>query len=358
MFAMLFTVGASYFLFTSQTNQAYIQSLVTRGNSLDTIGSEDLLVTTGVSDSNHVEFYVNNTGGVNSNVTTILVYSTSGTPLQCVGKNLPAGVCTAQSATFSVCANPTCSAYVSPAPSYITDNVGKGTSVIDTGYTYASMTVTVKIITSRGAEFSQTYPLSATELAAQALSSGAIGDLYMAFSSYTYYSVTSGGGCPASGGGNSGYCLTKQGAAFSIPYNFASNIAFAVQVTNLNPSRLNITLDQYSLINHVVESGSGAVKYYVWYIVGNHTSGAHNVINSTFTSLFLPYNKPVTLVFASASPVAQSGFSAQSLSQIKQGSTAPVFIVSHGWKGLEKSKQTSSSANYGQNSPYVTTLYY
>lgn len=373
LFAMLFTVGTGYFMFVNSSNTLYNSAVSARNSALQSQTSESVQLTTiAVSDSacsggQCIGLYVNNTGGVGVNITSIYILYTGKTHSICMGVGLPKGCLPALiSSPPPVTSFPGCQ-----FPAYV--NVGKGTrgiptksgsgctsattgSVIDTEEPANSTVATVRVITQRGNIFAATYPPTAETLAAQALSSGAIGDLYMSFSSYSYYSVTTGGSCPT---GSSCLNLQQQmGAAFTIPYNFGPSIGFSVSVTDLNPNQLNITLDQYSLINHVIESGSGAVKYYVWYIVGTHTSGGQIVINSTFTHVFLPYDKPVTLYFASSSPVTASGFSAQGLSQVKQGSTAPIFIVSHGWKGMPFKSQVETNANYGQNSPYVTTLYY
>ncbi|MEM3267683.1 MAG: hypothetical protein QXR69_03225, partial [Conexivisphaerales archaeon] len=179
----------------------------------------------------------------------------------------------------------------------------------------------------------------------------AIGDLYLRFSSYTYYTVVS---CQSSLSGSSGYCLNQQGPAFTIPVNTIKNsyVAFSVQVTNLNPNQLTITLDQYSLLLQNFFTGSSSFPNTFWYIITNKTdSSGNNVIMSQYTPVVLPYNVPVTIIFASQN----SGSFALPNGQFspKSGTIAQCFIVAHGWEGIPQSQ----TPNYGQNMPYVTTLY-
>ncbi len=327
LFAMIFSIGVAYLLFVNSTNLLYGKALVGRSTSFQDVLYERLLVNTLLA-NNHVAFYVNNTGGVNANITDVYVLGPSGSVLRCDGRGLQ-----------SPCANST--------PSLpIVVNLGKGSPTIDTGYLYVSGIYTVEVITERGSIFSATYPPTANALAARALSSGAIGDIYIQPQSYTYYSIVSCG---------SNYCLQKQGKAFTIPASFATGtpMAFSVTVTDFNPQQANITLDKYSFTSHFWAVGS-SFRLAEWFIITNTSS----TISSTYTPITLFYNKPVTLVFASGTP---GNFMSQTLSgatQPSSGTVAAVFIVSHGWEGISYSKIGTTSANYGQNSPYVSTLYY
>ena len=354
LFAMLFTVGAGYFLYVTQANTVYTNALLTRAGGISSQAEEALTLTSGLTSGGHIDVYVNNTGGIGVNITSLYLLSPSGSTLECLGVGLPAG-----------CTNG------APFPMLI--NVGGGSGTIDTGYPPASGDIyTIKLVTQRGTVFSTTYPTAATSLAARALSSGAIGDLYLSLGTYAYFAVLSNSSsdCPTSGsavsgGTSSGYCLeapqvsgcTSIGigcSAYVVPHNFAPDIAFSVEVTNLNPNQLTITLDPYSLINQVIEHGSGAVKYQIWYVVSNDSS---NVILSTYTPISLAYDKPTVVVFAALNAMSSgTPFAGEGLPTMAEYSTAPVFIVSHGWKGLSM-PQPESAANYGQNSPYVTTLY-
>lgn len=351
---MLFTIGSEYFIFVNNANNLANQSLVNRANALANRLQEGVTVTTSLSASNYIEFYFNNTGGIAVNVTSFIVLSSSGAVLACDGIGLPSG----QGCTTS-----------SPAMPLVA-NVGRGappSGYAITGYLYpttSSPTVTLKLITSNGNVFSQTYPTTGVSLAAQALSSGAIGDLYLAFQSYHYYIVTTGSGCP-NGTGESGYCIDDQGKAFAIDHTLTGpnfDVAFSVRITDLNQQKANIVLDPYTLMSLVPESGKGSLSYTNWFIISNQSTGGHNMILSAYTPVTLVYNVPQTVVFASNAPILSGQTftinSLQATGTVASGTTTPVFMVSHGCEAQGITTCTISSANYGQNSPYVTTLFY
>jgi hypothetical protein len=162
MFVMLFTIGTSYFLFVNNLNQQYTQNLQSAQRNLQGGLSESLTVSTVLLTSNsHVGFYVNNTasGSVTSNVTIAMVLASNGAILSCSGKALKAGSCSSQSTAFTACTNASCSTTASPAPNSIGVKAGKGSPVVDTGYTYvAATTVVVRVLTNLGSAFAMTYP--------------------------------------------------------------------------------------------------------------------------------------------------------------------------------------------------------
>ncbi len=327
LFAMIFSIGAAYLLFVNSTNLLYGKALVGRSTAFQSVLYEQLLVATLLM-NNHVAFYVNNTGGVNANITDIYVLGPSGSVLRCDGRGLQ-----------SPCANST------PALPIIV-NVGKGSPTIDTGYTYGSGTYTVELVTERGGTFSATYPLSSTVLAAQALTSGAIGDIYLTFQTYKYYSVSL---CAPN------YCLSVQGKAFSVPASATNSyVAFGVRVTDLNPQRANITLDKYTLMIQFLPptpgTGGGTARGYTWYIVSNSS----NTINSNYSPITLQYGQPQTIIFASSA----SGSFTPYAPAISSGTIVLINLVSHGCEGLRLSSCGTPTYNYGQTMPYVTTLYY
>lgn len=349
LFTLLFTVGTEYFIFVNNANNLENQSLVNRGNTLVSRLQENLLVTTATSAANHVEFYANNTGGITVNMTSVLVLgSSSGAVLACDGLGLPSGMS---------CSNTT------PVLPQVA-NVGKGapaTGYIDTGYVYANSPVTLKIVTSNGNIFSATYPPSAAQLAGLALTSGAIGDIYLEPQTFTYYHVCSSptGGCtvPSSCPTSTSCYLQKQGYGFSIPAGDVKNwaLAFSLTVVNYNPSRFNITLDAYTLLtDFFAPSGSSSSgKDISWYIATNTTTA----ISPTYSMLTLKYGVPVTIVFASstASSMTPSTYSAQQPTPVAD---ALIFILTHGCKAVKASSCNYQSATYSQNSPYITSLYY
>ena len=334
MFTMLFTVGAGYFLYVNQANTVYTKALLARAGGISSQAEEALSLTTKLTTGGHISVYANNTGGIGVNITSLYLLGPSGATLECMGVGLPSG-CT-NGASFPVWVN-----------------VGGGSGVIDTGYAPASGDVyTIKVVTQRGSVFSATYPAAATSLAARALSSGAIGDLYLHFQSYTYYSVAS---CTSTLDGNSGYCLDKVGQAFTIPSSTmkAGPVAFSVEVTNLNQQQQNIVLDAYTLMLQFW-SHSNSFSNVAWYILSNQTDSAgQNVIMATYSPLTLSYDKAVTLVFGSLNYGTFAPLTPNNIGTIQSDTTAAVFLSSHGWLGIPDTQ----TQNYGQNSPYVTTLY-
>lgn len=383
-FAMLFTVGASYFLFVNYQNQSYIQSLVPRVNSLDSQGSETAVVTAVLlSSNNHVGFYLNNTGGMNINMTAFMLYASStGQPLICVGKGLPSSVCSSQSTTFTICTNASCSSTLSPSQSFVVDNVGNGTRVVDTGYTYADTTVTLKILTSNGVTFSQTYPdTTSNNPVASALNAGAIGDLYLTFSDYKSWTITT-SGCNTTIVDFSGYCLGTASSAFAIPANndcFPADtrlqcVVFSVRVTDLNQQHDSIQLSQISLFYQLYQAGNnGKAGYYPWYLISNSSTSLYN----HFHVMNLTYNQPQTLIFGSVQCLA--AYSGPNLSQCNgsppitlsegnwfngpgqaSGQVGVSFINPNGWE-LSSISPTSdlhySTMNYAQNLAFLSTLY-
>ena len=335
MFAMLFTVGASYFLFVNQNNMLYSQAASARASVSSAQQNEDLVVTASKNSSNYLGFTVQNLGGTTSTVTAFMVTNSNGTVLQ---------FCEASSAR--------------PCPSLpFSVNQGATSALVSTNVTYSAPgTYTVKAITQLGNDFSATYPPTATSLASQALSSGAIGDLYLTFHTFTYYKVV---GC----GSTSGYCLSSSGSGFIIPAG-AGSIAFAVSMTNLNPEEDSIVLDQFTLIYQNSFYGNNHQNFVAWYVVSNSS----NDIQKTYTPIVLPYDTPVTVVFASTQCVSSAeGPNDCSGSYFAPGSSPSAaytisanFIISHGWElppPVSVPSLTYSASNYGQDAPFVSTLY-
>jgi hypothetical protein len=245
-----------------------------------------------------VGFFLNNTGGLNVNMTGFLLYASSGTPSNCVEKGLAAGSCTTQGSTFTLCSNASCSTNVSPSPSFVVDVVGKGTSVVDTGYTYGSTSVTIKVLTARGNSFSQTYPpTSANNPVTNAINAGAIGDLYLRFTSYKSWTITT-SGCSTTGD-FSGYCLSSSSSGFSVPannqcYSTYYCVIFSIKVTDLNQQRATIQLSQVSQLYQLYIAGpNGKAGYYPWFLISNSSTNLY----THFHVVNLTYNVPQTLIF-------------------------------------------------------------
>lgn len=315
---MIFTVGFGYFYSITQFQQGYQKSIISYQQNVQLQSEEDLLITP-TAPNNQLQLGINNTG-IGVNITAFWIINSTKT-LYYAGNSTPS------------------------LPVFL--NQGGELNITGIKITSSSQYL-IKILTSRGSVFTTTYPTAAVSLAAQALSSGAIGDLYLQFSSYAWYTV---GTC------GSNYCLNNQGSAFAIPVSTgvcsSCYTAFSIAITNLNPNQLNITLDEYTQILLFWGQGS-SFRTQAWYIINNSS----NTISSTYSPITLYYNQQKTLVFASANPGSFSRQSMSGSSAPTSGTISQIFIVSHGWKGLSSSKYTIPYSNYGQNSPYVSTLFY
>lgn len=316
---MIFTVGFSYFYSVTQSQQVYQKAIISYQQNVAQQSEESLLLSPSAT-GNLLQIGVNNTGIGTSivgywlinNTMTLYYDSTNSTP------TLPLFMSQGTEANLTNIKITTTSQYL------------------------------IKILTSRGSIFTTTYPTAAVSLAAQALSSGAIGDLYLTFDSYNWYTVDTCG---------SNYCLDNQGSGFSIPVSTAvcssCYTAFSISITNLNANQENITLDEYTQIMFFWGQGS-SFRTQPWYIVDNTS----DTISSTYSPITLYYNQAKTIVFASGTAGSFSRLSFSGNNAPNSGTTSQTFIVSHGWKGLPSSEYTIPYSNYGQNSPYVSTLFY
>src|SRR5271169_2562190 len=113
IFAILFTVGTSYFIFVNSENAAYVQSLLKSTNNIQGTQTESLSIGTLLEGDGDVGFLANNTSPVTVNMTAVLVISSTGALLQCDGVGFPAG---------AGCSNST------PAL-WVTINAGQGSAV-------------------------------------------------------------------------------------------------------------------------------------------------------------------------------------------------------------------------------------
>jgi hypothetical protein len=380
LFVMLFTVGTGYFLFVNQASFEYSQALSSRSNSDQGTLAESLFLSTSQGSNGDVDVAVANTGPQAATLEEVFVVSpppVTVTPL-----------------TLS--------------PSSYQIDPGVTTSAIDTSVHYGGGTYSVKVVTQRGSIFSGTYPATATSLASQALTSGAIGDLYLSFSSYTFYAIacsSTNNNCPwqypiissncPSSGSNSGYCLDTNsgytGPAFAMSVSTYQNdyVGFSVTLTDLSSTQKDIILDQFSLVYQSMFSQWWGDNPPVvpWYIVstGTGSSGMVPVLNQ-YTPVVLQYDLPTTVYFVMAKCVTDSYggnqnhggcYNANSGSTNPEnicsggyggncndlaGTVSPVFIIASGWELAHGSYNIAnlqySGTNYGQNAPFVSTLYY
>ncbi len=368
LFFILFTVGTSYFIFVIESNQNYDKALETRASGIQAQLQENLQITTSDSVNGTLALSVENVGGMAANVVSLFVTDPSGT-LHQFGVNSTSNTA------------PALPIPISP---------GQNTSTIDTKITIVSGNYSVKLLTQRGSAFEALYPPSTSTLASFALSSGAIGDLYIEFDTYTAYTITSHSStsaCPAASSTYSGDCLqTSTGNAvpgFSIPVaNFSGkDYAFSITLTNLNPAKADIILDQFSLIYENSFYGNSHQNFIPWYIasVGTASGGLVPVL-SKYSPVVLSYDVPTTVYYIAATCVAASSGPSNAGCQSEpsasfdvcattgngdcasSGTVSTIFILSNGWKEAPGSYTLAtlkfSSANYGQNSPFVSTIYY
>lgn len=373
MFAMLFSVGTGFFIFINNSNLVYNQALTLRTNGVQSQLQEQLTISATAAGSGHIVFSVMNTGGVSLVVYQLFILTPGPASVLC-------------SYGTGVTSNPVgCPAGVTNTSPSIPVSVSPGmtTQTLDTQIAYVAGTYVLKVVTQRGSTFSTTYPPTQSTLASQALTSGALGDLYLTFQSYNYYTLIN-TGCPT-GTGYSSYCLEttspQSGKAFAVPTATmgGKQIAFSITLTNLNPQQKDAILDQYTLIYADVFYGGSHVNYYSWYAVNAGTeSGGLVPILSKYSPVVLPYNTPVTVYFASSNCVnAASGPSGSGCTNsfgggvtcsttgnglCSPGTVTTVFILSNGWEYTPGTYTIStllySQLNFGQNSPFVSTLYY
>ena len=350
---MIISVGYGYFYSITQSQQYYQKEVKLYNISTQERQSEDLILSAAVSGSSFITSITNTAAEVN--ITAYFIYNNS------------TGTTTYNSIAGG-------------------DLVAQDQSVTITGGTYSQGDkYLIKILTGRGNVFTTTYPPTATTLASQALSSGAIGDLYLEFNSYHFFTISSGSGCPT-GSNYSGYCLADQGAAFAVPYSTYehSDIAFSVTMVDLNQQEGEIVLDQFSSIFQIATAKANAKGTpFPWFIVNNQTNAdgsGKNAIISTYYPIILHYDVPQTVVFAATNCISvtstnnqmndgsagcDSSFGSGDLAELSvvgmaAGATAPVFIFSHGWEevsGTSLSTLELDNTNYGQNAPYESTVY-
>ncbi len=148
IFAIMFSVGTSYYIYVNSQNAAYSTSLLAAANKIQGRQTESLTVATLLEPDGDVGFFANDTSSITVNMTAVLVLSSTGALLKCDGVGFPAG---------SGCSNSTPTLWE-------TIDAGKGSSTIDTGYVYSPGTTdTLKVLTARGNTYTQTYPEPASD---------------------------------------------------------------------------------------------------------------------------------------------------------------------------------------------------
>ncbi len=186
MFAMLITIGSTYFYVIAQDQKSLQSSIAQNQNNFQNVQQQEHLSVYGISQSGELAFYVNNTGiGVSITAYWILDQSSGAVyeycpspPTLCSGSsvavpaansNLPFNVAAGQSKTFN-------------------DSDFAPSIVIPANVQYV-----IKVITKEGTTAIGTYPSQQlTSASVNSLVAGGFGSLEMAFSSFSWYSYLSG----------------------------------------------------------------------------------------------------------------------------------------------------------------------
>jgi len=151
MFAILFTVGTSYFIFVGSQNSSYVSNLLSATNKVQGNLAEGLSIGALLDSTGNLEFYANNTSSETVNMTAVLIISSTGALLSCEGVGFPAG---------AGCGNTTPTLWQVVTP-------GSGSPDFDTEYAYVTgTTLTLKVLTARGNSYSTTYPQPASQSSA------------------------------------------------------------------------------------------------------------------------------------------------------------------------------------------------
>jgi len=357
---MLFTVGTGYFLFVNSDNLLYTQSLSNRASDMQATLGESLFLSPAAGANQHIVITITNQGSQASTIMEFFIVSPSG---------VVSTITTAASPALPIALNP-----------------GATSTAIDTSISIVSGNYAIRVLTQRGAEFTTTYPPTATVLASNALSSGAIGDLYLNFRTWASFSVTR-SGCQTTGD-YSGWCLTNQQSAFTISgtqdcYGLYTHCdIFSVRVTNLNPGQATITLDQFSVLYQLFPAGPNSkAPYQFWFLISNSSAN----IYQHYHPITLQYNVAQTLVFAASNCVLTQNGGGPDLGTCTTiptstntywlqdngltcgepcGDAAATFIMVHGWEytnppcnPMPGGCQNFASTNYAQNLPYEGTIY-
>lgn len=271
LFAMLFTVGSSYFLYVNSQNNSYIRSLGSRAAVAQSSIQESLTLDIGLNATNYLQFTITNTGGVDANVTSAFLQDATGN-IHCYGRGLP-----------SPCNTPS----NTDPPLPISINVESTTSEVVTGFLYINGTITVKLITAAGNVFSAQYPPELNSLARVSGVTNGIGSFGLVFNSFKYYFVDS-------------YNL---GSGYNIGGYFGSEIPngkdslFSLKVTNYDPYGRAVLLDERSAL---LLGGTGNNFFYINGDIVNYTT--NQVGAQAFTNLTIPYGATALLNFSTPQP--------------------------------------------------------
>jgi hypothetical protein len=321
LFAMLFGVGASYFVFINSANQLYVKSQTSRTSLVLGALGESLSITS-LLNSGHIAFTATNLGATNANITAVYVLDSSNNVLKCDGRGLPSASCSNSTPALP-----------------LTVNVQGVTATVDTGYTYVSGTDTIKVFTARGGVYSTSYPTVLPNYAKQAQSSGS---MIVDLSTYRWINITGNSNDQQTGALVGGY------PAVSIPTtcdgcSYPKQV-FKITFTNLDPQSRAITLWPQSEMGVLLIATNGDTKLASFFIVdglnnANYPTGV-TAYNTTQKFVTISANSQATLYFSATNPL---GSTSNSLKQAPNSPFQALFTLVG---------QYSDKTLYGQTIPF------
>ncbi len=323
LFTMLFTVGLSFILFVSNGNQLVAQALGGRNLRTQSARLENLLLTTSVdSTNNHLLFTATNNGGITTEIVGFFATNQSGSYNN--------------TSSFSpVVINPANTSRVIPTNVLCIPKVNHKCSV--------------KVVTSRGNTYAQTFPSTPV------LSQGT-GLFSLDFISFMAYNTT--GNCDPKTVG----CQLKNGvrnynltAPKSLNKNSALYYVFSLKISNNDPCLRNATIN-YKQSGLLLLQVNGTTNTW-WWRMGS-VDQQTNTTTSPMNVLIEPLQS-VTLYFTVNPPPPNENprfplLTAVFVNLVGSVSASPIA----GTSPFPGQVCPSDSFPYGQNIPVVTLYFY
>jgi flagellin-like protein len=311
LFAMIFTTGTAYFIFVYQSYQLQQKAAIER-NQMEIEQSLEQFEVGGKEISGSelkLQAIVNNTGPIPITVVYVFIIDPTTGTVQ----------------TEDLTSNPK------------TVNPGETNIPVGTGVTYAtgSPPRLIKVVTERGKTGSGMHPpqkfpgITESELAQ---GFGMVRLIFLSFRYYTYDSKNPFKLLNFPTGTN----------AFNSPTG--TEIAFGVEIKNLDPDKRTFTLDSHTML---WQFNPKQGNQYYWYVVNVNATG---YIQTTYTPISIAYNETKLIIFASGKDGDFSGPKPPQVSVSNwSGLPSAVFILLHG---------TLGTTPYGQNMPYTSVYWY
>lgn len=288
LFAMVFTIGESYFLFVMNQNGNYATALNGVQSSFRAKNLETALVFPANSAGTTVRIQVRNTGPLVVNVTAIVIETASGEYIEYYAGRPVNGHSVSNT-------SPVLPVYVTP---------GTTSPTIDTGYTATNgVEYTVQVITANGNIFTGGYPFPVGQNVLLAQLSQGVGSFVLIAGSLRYYFGTSAGtatsGCTSSAETQGdGY---EVGGYYADVIPYKTCITYSIQMQNVDPFGRSITLNQKSVF-WLQTSGTSSFQSNSWFVSGSvvNNAGPYVTITSYSSPVSVPYEGTVTFYFGSS----------------------------------------------------------